>query len=91
MAGVGGALDFVEAASRSRGGLRIVALASASPDGSSSRIVRDVATVTVPSAYTDVIVTEYGVARLEGLSVRERAEAIIAIAHPQHRDALSKD
>ena len=91
VAGVGGALDFVEAAGRSRGGLRIVALASASPDGSASRIVRDVATVTVPSAYTDVIVTEYGVARLEGLSVRERAEAILAIVHPQHRDALSKD
>ena len=89
VAGIGGALDFVEAASRSHGGLRITALASASPDGSVSRIVPEVSTVTVPSSYSDVVVTEFGVARLEGLSVRERAEALLAICHPQHRDDLS--
>lgn len=90
VAGVGGALDFVEAASRSRGGLRIVALASAAPDGGASRIVPRVSTVSLPSACTDTVVTEYGVARLEGLSVRERAEALIAIAHPDYRDGLAE-
>lgn len=89
VAGVGGALDFVEGASRSPGGLRVVAIASTSPDGTASRIVPSVATVSVPSASTDVIVTEHGIARLEGLSTWERREALIAIAHPDHRDALA--
>ena len=89
VAGVGGALDFVEGASRSRGGLRVVVVASASPDGVVSRIVPSVSTVSVPGASTDVVVTEHGVARLEGLTARRRAEALIAIAHPNHRDALA--
>lgn len=89
VAGLGGALDFVEAARRSPGGLRVVSLASTSPDGTASRIVPAVATVSIPGGSTDTVVTEHGVARLEGLSVRERAEALIAIAHPGHRDALA--
>lgn len=94
VSGVGGSLDFVEGAGRSTGGLRVIAVASTSPDGTASRIVPNVATqgvVTVPRACTDVIVTEHGVARLEGLSARERVTALIAIAHPDHRDALAEE
>jgi 4-hydroxybutyrate CoA-transferase len=94
VSGVGGSLDFVEGAGRSSGGLRVIAVASTSPDGTASRIVPNVAVhgaVTVPRACTDVIVTEHGVARLEGLSAHERIEALIAIAHPDHRDALAEE
>lgn len=89
VAGLGGALDFTEGAARSVGGLRIVALASTSPDGTSSRIVPAVGTVSVPAGSTDVFVTEHGVASLEGLSERGRAEAMIGLAHPDRRDALA--
>jgi acyl-CoA hydrolase len=91
ISGIGGSIDFVEAATHSVGGLRIIALPSTTPDGTRSRIVARLdasATVTIPSALVDVVVTEHGVARLEGRSTRERAEALAAIAAPQHRDAL---
>ncbi|MFV8170407.1 acetyl-CoA hydrolase/transferase family protein [Mycolicibacterium peregrinum] len=89
ISGVGGSLDFVDAAGRSAGGLRVIALPSATPDGSHSRIVDAVATVTIPRSMVDAVVTEYGVARLDGRSVAERRQALIAIAHPQHREALA--
>lgn len=89
ISGVGGSLDFVDAASRSAGGLRVIALPSATPDGSRSRIVPSIATVTVPRSMVDAVVTEYGVARLDGRSVAERQQALIAIAHPEHRAALA--
>ncbi|MCV6991685.1 acetyl-CoA hydrolase/transferase family protein [Mycobacterium timonense] len=89
ISGVGGSLDFVDAASRSAGGLRVIALPSATPDGSRSRIVSSIATVTVPRSMVDAVVTEYGVARLDGRSVTERQQALIAIAHPEHRAALA--
>ncbi|BBW99137.1 hypothetical protein BST36_13180 [Mycolicibacterium moriokaense] len=89
ISGVGGSLDFVDAASRSAGGLRVIALPSATPDGSHPRIVDSVAAVTIPRSMVDVVVTEYGVARLDGRSVAERQQALIAIAHPAHRQALA--
>lgn len=89
ISGVGGSLDFVDAASRSAGGLRVIALPSATPDGSHSRIVDAVAAVTIPRSMVDAVVTEYGVARLDGRGVAERRQALIAIAHPQHRHALA--
>lgn len=92
VAGIGGVLDFVDAAMNSVGGIHIVALASTARDGTRSRIVPRLgpnAAVTVPRAMVDVVVTEHGVARLAGKTARERAEALTEIAAPQHRAALA--
>lgn len=89
ISGPGGGPDFVDGAARSPGGLRIVALPSASTDGALSRIVRRVEAVTIPGVTVDAVVTEYGVARLAGLTARQRIDALLAIAHPEHRDALA--
>ena len=91
IAGIGGSIDFVEAASHSAGGLRIFALPSTTRDGHRSRIVSRLdanATVTVPRGMVDIVVTEHGVARLEGKTLRQRAEALIGVAAQQHRQAL---
>jgi 4-hydroxybutyrate CoA-transferase len=85
-------LDYVEAAALSDGGLSIIALPSTTEDGKHSKIVPRLpgAIVTTPRFCTDYIVTEYGVARLKGKDLRARAEALIAIAHPNFRDDLAK-
>ena len=91
--GVGGSLDYIEAAALSAGGLSILALPSTTEDGKHSKIVSRLtagAVVTTPRFCTDSIVTEYGVARLKGQELRARAEALIAIAHPHFCDALAK-
>lgn len=88
ISGAGGSLDYVDTATRSRGGLRVIALPASSADARVTRIVPKVATVTVPRTMVDVVVTEHGVARLDGLTTRERTEALVALAHPDHRDAL---
>jgi 4-hydroxybutyrate CoA-transferase len=93
LSGVGGSLDYMEAAFRSEGGLSIVALPSTTRDGDRSRIVPWLgpgSAVTAPRHCVDVVVTEYGVARLRGRSVRARAEALIAIAAPGFRDELAQ-
>lgn len=93
VSGPGGSLDFVEAATRSAGGVRIIALSSTTPDGRYSRIVGAIGAegaVTIPRSMVDAVVTEYGVARLDGRSTAERAEALVAVAHPDHRDALTE-
>jgi 4-hydroxybutyrate CoA-transferase len=85
----GGSLDFIEGASRSAGGLRILALPATAAGGTRSRIVpRLQSVVTIPRSMTDVVVTEFGVVRLECLSLQERAEALVAIADPAHQDEL---
>jgi acyl-CoA hydrolase len=89
ISGPGGGPDFVEGAARSPGGLSIVALPATSRDGAHSRIVARVESVTIPGTLVDAVVTEFGVARLTGLTSRRRAEALIAVAHPAHRDALA--
>lgn len=89
VSGPGGGPDFVEGAARSAGGLCIIALPAASRDGSRSRIVPRVESVTVPGVMVDAVVTEFGVARLTGLTSAQRAEALIAVAHPAHRDVLA--
>ena len=91
ISGVGGSQDYVDAAARSRGGVSILALPSTTEDGRRSRIVAQLtpgSVVTTPRYSTDAVVTEYGVARLKGKSLRARAEALIAIAHPDFRAAL---
>ncbi|UIX29378.1 acetyl-CoA hydrolase/transferase family protein [Streptomyces sp. GQFP] len=90
ISGPGGSLDYIDTAARSRGGLRVIALPSTSSDGSVSRIVPSLGTVTVPRSMVDVVVTEHGVARLDGLTTRERARALLAIAHPYHQQALGE-
>jgi 4-hydroxybutyrate CoA-transferase len=89
--GVGGQLDFVRGAARSRGGQSIIALPSTANGGSVSRIVPTLdpgAGVVTTRADVHRVVTEYGVARLRGRTLRERAEALISIAHPRFRDEL---
>jgi len=91
VAGIGGQLDFVLGASRSRGGAAIVALPSTGRDGAVSRIVPRLsagAAVTNPRALADWIVTEHGAAGLRGKGERGRAEALIAVAHPRFREEL---
>jgi acyl-CoA hydrolase len=85
---VGGASDFMRGAAAAADGLSIIALQAAS--GGASRIVPTIASPTIPGELADAIVTEHGVARLKGLSPRERAEALIAIAAPEHQPFLSR-
>ncbi len=88
--GLGGMVDFLRGAALSSDGLSVVVLTSLRPDGS-SRIrpsLSEGAGVGVTRAGVRTIATEYGVAYLHGLSLSERAMALIDIAHPNHRDAL---
>ncbi|MBU9612948.1 acetyl-CoA hydrolase [Burkholderia multivorans] len=86
---VGGVGDFLRAAQASRGGVPIVALPSTA--GAHSRIVTTLSgPVTVPRSDACVIVTEYGIADLRGLSLAQRVPKMIAIAHPDHRERLAR-
>jgi acetyl-CoA hydrolase len=89
--GFGGQVDFVRGATRSRGGKPIIALPATAKDGEVSRIVdalEEGSGVVTSRADVHYVVTEYGVANLYGKSLRERAQALIACAHPQFRDEL---
>lgn len=93
ISGVGGALDYIEAANWCKDGISIIALPSVTNDGSKSKIVARFgagAIVTSPRYCTDYVVTEYGVAKLKGKDLYERAEALINIAHPDFRDSLAE-
>ncbi len=86
----GGQLDFVRGAQLSRGGKSILTAYSTAKDGSISRVVaRARGPATDPRADTHYIITEYGVANLRGKSTAQRAEALIAIAHPVFRSELA--
>jgi len=90
--GVGGQLDFVRGASRSPGGKSIIALPSTAAKGTLSRIACELdrgSAVTTSRNDVHFIVTEYGAADLRGKSIRERAKALIAIAHPDFREPLT--
>jgi 4-hydroxybutyrate CoA-transferase len=89
--GTGGQLDFVIGAYWSEGGRAINILPSTAKGGTISRIVpylAEGARVTVPRHYTQYVVTEWGIANLAPLDERERALALIEIAHPKFRDGL---
>jgi 4-hydroxybutyrate CoA-transferase len=91
--GVGGQVDFVRGAARSEGGLPIIALPSTARDGTVSRItaqLRPGAGVTTSRNDVHYIVTEYGVAYLYGKTIRQRAQALINVAHPDFREELSR-
>lgn len=90
--GVGGQMDFIRGASLSEGGKPIIALPSTTSRGE-SRIVpflREGAGVVTTRAHVHYIVTEFGVAYLYGRNLRQRAKALIEIAHPQHREMLER-
>ncbi len=92
ISGVGGSLDYIEAAAQSEQGVSIIALTSTTAGDARSKIVATLApgsVVTTPRYCIDYVVTEYGIARLRGKSLWQRAEALIAIAHPQFRDELA--
>jgi acyl-CoA hydrolase len=89
--GTGGQLDFVIGAYWSEGGRAINTLPSTAKGGTISRIVpylKQGARVTVPRHYTQYVVTEWGAANLAPLDERERALALIEVAHPKFRDEL---
>jgi len=89
--GFGGQVDFVRGAARSKGGKPVIALPSTAKDGRVSRIVDTLAEgsgVVTNRADVHYVVTEYGIARLHGRSLRERAQELIAVAHPDFRGEL---
>src|SRR5499425_3021536 len=89
--GIGGQVDFLRGASRSKGGKPIIALSSTAKNGTISRITPMLAPgagVVTSRGLIRYVVTEYGVAYLHGKSIRERAKALIEIAHPKFREEL---
>jgi acyl-CoA hydrolase len=88
--GVGGQLDFLRGAALSEGGKPIIALPSTTSKGESRIVpyIKEGAGVVTTRAHAHYVVTEFGVAYLYGKTLRQRAHALAAIAHPQHREAL---
>jgi acyl-CoA hydrolase len=92
--GIGGQMDFIRGAALSEGGKAIIALPSTAAGGRVSRIVSSLkpgAGVVTTRGHVHWIVTEYGAVNLHGLSLRQRAEALIAIAHPDVRAELRRE
>ena len=90
--GAGGQLDFMRGAALSKGGKPIIAMASTTGKGLSKIVpfLKQGAGVVTTRAHVHYVVTEHGVAYLYGRNLRQRAEALIAIAHPDHREALER-
>ncbi|MBL8382542.1 MAG: acetyl-CoA hydrolase [Burkholderiales bacterium] len=89
LGGVGGLADFVRGALAARGGRSIIAMPSCARGGAVSRIVARLdGPATLGATDADCIVTEWGVAHLRDRTLAERARAVIAIAHPDHREPL---
>lgn len=96
LSGIGGQLDFLEGAFRSQGGKGFICLNSSRRDKEGnlrSNIVPFIpggSTVSAPRTMIQYVATEYGVAKLSGLSLRERAQAMISVAHPDFREELAR-
>lgn len=91
--GVTGMLDFMRGATRSKGGKSILILCSTAQQGTVSRVVprlNDLAVI-VPRGDVDYVVSEYGMVRLFGKSLQERAIAMISLAHPNFREQLFEE
>ncbi|MDB5431273.1 MAG: hypothetical protein JWP35_2389 [Caulobacter sp.] len=93
ISGIGGLTDFLKGARLSEGGVPIVALNATAKGGTLSRIVPQLTSGTVSVSRHDigVVVTEHGIADLRDLPLDARAQALIAVAAPQHRDALANE
>lgn len=91
--GVGGQMDFMRGAALSEGGKPIIALPSVTNKGVSriTSMLKPGAGVVTTRAHAQYIITEYGVARLFGQSIKNRTNALINIAHPDHREQLAKE
>lgn len=92
--GIGGQMDFMHAAARSEGGKPIIALPSTACGGRVSRIVAALkpgAGVVTTRGHVHWVVTEYGAVNLNGLTLRERGEALASIAHPDFRAELRRE
>ena len=92
--GVGGQVDYVRGVSMAEDGKAIIAMPSTAAKGKLSRIVPFLdhgSCVTTSRTDVQYIVTEYGIANLRGKTLKERARALIAIAHPDFRDDLAKE
>jgi len=93
LSGAGGQTSFAMGAGLSRGGRSITVMPATASGGSISRIVPILEAgtiVTVPRIAADTIITEFGIAKLKGLTQRQRALELIGIAHPDHRSELKK-
>ena len=91
--GIGGQMDFIRGAALSPGGKPIIALPSTAKGGKISRITAELkpgAGVVTTRGHVHWVVTEYGEVNLQGMTLRERAEALISIAHPDFRPELRK-
>jgi len=90
--GVGGQMDFLRGAALSDGGKPIIAMASATARGASKIVpfLKEGAGVVTTRAHVHWVVTEHGTAYLYGRNLRQRAEALIAVAHPDHREGLAR-
>ncbi|HWC98185.1 MAG TPA: acetyl-CoA hydrolase/transferase C-terminal domain-containing protein [Candidatus Sulfopaludibacter sp.] len=92
--GIGGQIDFLRGAARSKGGLPIIALPSTAKGGTVSRIVpilQPGAGVVTSRGDVHYVITEQGVAYLHGKTLRQRAEALIRIAHPKFQAGLQAE
>lgn len=93
ISGAGGFVDFVRGATASKGGVSIVAMPSTAAGGKASRIEMEFAAgrpITLTRFESFYIVTEYGIAQMRGNTLRERARQLIAISHPDFRDAMKE-
>ena len=91
--GIGGQMDFLRGAAQSRGGKPILAFPSTAKGGTLSRIVWELtpgAGVVTSRGHVHWVVTEYGAVNLHGLTLRQRAEALISLAHPDFREELRR-
>ncbi len=91
LSGIGGYVDFMVGTRMSENGRHIVAMPSISRDGKRSRIVTHLdegSGVVITRGSVQYVITEFGIANLHGLTIRERALALISIAHPKFRDKL---
>jgi acyl-CoA hydrolase len=92
--GIGGQMDFIRGAALSEGGKAIIALPSTARDGQVSRIVSTLkpgAGVVTTRGHVQYVANEYGIVDLHGLNLRQRAEALISIAHPDFRAELRRE